>query len=180
MANIVTLPNPILHQKSEKVSLNKETFNLVKELKETLTNKEGIKGVGISAVQVGKLKKVFIAYSKSSKKFLTFINPEIVWKSKTLVTGVPESSNKYEGCLSVPDVWSIIKRYKIIKVRYFTENGVKQIRKFSGLTSTIIQHEFDHTEGVLFIDRALQQKSPLYEMAKNEKGKEYLKEIKLI
>jgi len=180
MAKIITLPNPLLRQKSKDVIFDKNTEELVEELKKTLTSMEGqAKGVGLSAIQIGIPKKVFLAYSKSSKKFLTFINPEIVWFSKTLTAGIPESKNKYEGCLSIPGLWSIIKRSKIIKIKYQSENGSWQIRKFSGLTATVIQHEYDHLNGVLFIDRSLQQKSPIYELAKDEEEKEYLKEIKL-
>ena len=110
---------------------------------------------------------------------MVFVNPEIIWYSKIKTEGVPESKNKYEGCLSVPGLWAILKRAKIIKIKYQTENGTLQVRKFSGLTATVIQHEYDHLEGILFIDRALQQKSPIYQLEKEKEGKEYLKEIKL-
>lgn len=180
MAKIITLPNPLLRQKSKTVAFDRDTENLIKELKSTLSSTEGkVKGVGLSAVQIGIPKRIFLAYSKPSKKFLTFINPEITWFSKTLTSGVPESKNKYEGCLSVPGLWAIIKRSKTIKIKYQTENKVWQVRKFSGQISTVIQHEYDHLEGILFIDQALQQKSPIYELAKDENGKEYLKEIKI-
>lgn len=178
MAKIITLPDPLLRQKSEEVCLNKETKELIKELGNTLIGSEGkAKGVGLSAVQIGIPKRIFLAYSKASRKFLVFINPEIVWFSKILTDGVPESKNRYEGCLSVPGFWAVIKRSKTVKVRYQAESGSWQVRKFSGLTATVIQHEFDHLEGILFIDRALQQKSPIYELAKDKEEKEYLREI---
>ena len=180
MAKIITLPNPLLRQKSQAVTLDAETKKLIDNLKKTLLDSEGkAKGVGLSAIQIGLPKNVFLAYSNSSKKFLTFINPQITWYSKTLTKGVPESKNKYEGCLSVPGLWAIIKRAKTIKIKYQTESGLWQVRKFSSLTATVIQHEYDHLQGVLFIDRALQQKSPIYELTKDEKNKEYLKEIKI-
>lgn len=180
MADIVTLPNPLLRQKSKEIVFDNKTEGLIAQLKNTLIATEGtIKAVGLSAAQIGIHARIFLAYSAKSRKFLTFINPEIVWSSKILTKGVPESKNKYEGCLSVPGLWAIIKRPKIIKIKYQTETGQLQVRKFSGQTATIVQHEYDHLAGILFIDRALQQKSPIYELAKDKEGKEYLKEIKL-
>lgn len=179
MAKIITIPNPLLRQKSVEVKIDLATVDLVAKLKETLIEKEGIKGVGLSAVQIGVPKKVFSAYSKPSRMFLTFINPEIIWYSKELTDGIPESKNKYEGCLSVPNYWSIIKRSLSIKIRYQTLSGKKQVRQFSGFTATVIQHEYDHLEGILFIDRALEQKSKIYQLEKDENNKEYLKEVKL-
>ena len=180
MAKIVTLPNPMLRQKSKKVDFDKETKKLIEELKNTLINNQGkVRGVGLSAIQIGVPKKIFLAYSKSSKKFLVFTNPTITWYSKVLTTGVPETKNKFEGCLSVPRLWAIIKRSKSIKIKYQTQSAGWQVRKFSGLTATVIQHEYDHLNGILFIDRAIQQKNPIYELAKDENDKEYLKEIKI-
>lgn len=179
MADIIVNPNHLLRQKSTPVVFDQNINSLIEKLKNTLTQKEGIKGVGLSAVQIGIPKRVFLAYSKNSKKFLTFINPEIVWYSKTLTNGIPDSKNRFEGCLSVPGLWAIIKRAIIIKIKYQTENGVQQVRKFKGQIATIIQHEYDHLEGILFIDRALQQESKIYQLKKDREGKEYLKEIKI-
>lgn len=159
--------------------MGEKTKKLVKELKSTLLQKEGVKGIGLSAVQIGNLTRVFIAYSRKSKKFLTFINPEIIWYSKRLTNGIPQSKSKFEGCLSVPGIWAIIKRSSAIKVKYQTEKGTWQIRKFSGLTATVIQHEYDHTEGILFVDRVLEQKGKLYQLKQNKEGKEELVEFNL-
>lgn len=182
MAKIITVPNPVLREKSKEVLLtDKKTLELVKLLKETLTITEGgIKGVGLAAVQIGILKRIFIAYSKKSKKFLTFINPAIIWRSKVLIEGVPESNNKYEGCLSVPNRWAILKRFKAIKIKYQTESGQIQTRKFSGIMAVVIQHEYDHLNGILFVDRALELKAKIYELIKDEDGKESLREINLM
>ena len=175
MAKVLTVPNPILRQKSKPVVVDKKTLALVETLKKTLTDEKGkIKGVGLAAIQIGMSKRVFVAYSEKSKKFLTFINPEIVWFSKRQIS---KKNQKYEGCLSLPNKWSLLKRSKEVKVKYQTETGQTQIRKFSGMTATIIQHEYDHLEGILFIDRVLEQKGKLYELKKDEEGKECLQEI---
>jgi len=181
MAKIITVPNPILKEKSKEVlQIDKKTLDLIKELKETLVLTEGgIKGIGLAAIQIGIPKKIFLAYSKKSKKFLTFINPEITWNSSVKIEGIPESSNKYEGCLSVPNRWAILKRSKAVKIKYQTELGHLQTRKFLGMMAVAIQHEYDHLDGILFIDRALEQKAKIYELVKKEEGKEELREIKI-
>jgi len=179
MAKIITIPNPLLRQKSTAVDINAQTKALIKQLKETLVAEEGtIKGVGLAAVQIRAPKKVFLAYSKKSNKILTFINPRITWYSKSKTKGVPDSKNKYEGCLSLPNKWGIVCRAKAIKITYQSESGIIQSRKFADQIATIIQHEYDHLFGILFIDRILEQKGKIYELAKDENDKEYLKEIK--
>ncbi len=177
MAKIITVPNPKLREISKPVVVDKKTSELVKELKQALLNTEGkMIGVGLAAIQIGIPKQVFLAYSPESKKLLTFINPEIIWSSKRITD--PKKS-KFEGCLSVPGRWALIKRAKAIKIRYQTEGGKEQVRKFSGMMAVEIQHEYDHLKGILFIDRALEQKAKIYEMVKDEEDKEYLEEVKI-
>lgn len=179
MAKFVTVPNPILRKKSHPIADNDEAKELVEKLKEAISRKEGaVAGVGLAAVQIGIPKRVFIAYSKSSKKFLSFINPEIVWYSKRKNTGIPDSKNKFEGCLSVPGKWGLVSRSKKIKIIYQSPGGQKMTRSFSDQIATIIQHEYDHLDGILFIDRILEQKGKLYELVSDEEGKEFLEEIK--
>lgn len=183
MINIITVPDPLLRKKSKEVNSpvggDNKVFALIKQLEEMATKKEGVKGVGLSAVQIGILKRIFIAYSDKSHKFLTFINPKIVWQSKRMITGVAGSNNKLEGCLSVPGIWGIVKRHQVIKLRYQTSNGQIVTRKFRGFLGVICQHEYDHLEGILFTDRVLEQKNKLFELKKDEEGKERLEEIKL-
>lgn len=177
MAKIVTVPNQKLREISKPVLVDKKTLELVKELKQTLLDAEGkMIGVGLASVQIGVPKQVFLAYSPNSKKLLTFINPKIIWFSKR-TTDLKKS--KFEGCLSVPGRWAIIKRAKEVKVKYLTEGGKEQVRKFSGMMAIEIQHEYDHLKGILFIDRALEQKAKIYEMVKDEEDKEYLREVKI-
>lgn len=177
MAKIVTVPNPVLREKSKEVVVDKKTAELVATLKNTLVDDKGkLVGAGLSAIQIGIPKRVFIAYSEASKKFLTFINPEIVWFSKRLTNA---KDKKYEGCLSLPNKWSCIRRSKEVKIKYLTETGQEIVRKFSGPMAVIIQHEYDHLDGILFIDRALEQNAKLYQLVKDKEDKEYLEEIKI-
>lgn len=177
MVKIVTIPNPTLRKKSKPVKVDEKTLKLVKDLKKSLINKEGkITGVGLAAIQIGADKRVFVAFSEASKKFLTFINPEIIWVSKRLTN---KKEKRYEGCLSIPNRWAIIQRPKEVKVRYQTESGQIQVRKFTGPLSRIIQHEYDHLEGILFTDRALEQKAKIYRLKKDQEDKEYLEEVQI-
>lgn len=178
MFKIITVPNPLLKQKSKKVhKVTKEILDLISKLKEIAAQKEGTKGVGLSAVQVGIPKAVFIAWSVKSRKFLAFINPEITWKSKRMILGVPRA-NKLEGCLSVPNIWGLVKRHQVVKIRYQTPSGQIITRRFKGFLGVIVQHEYDHLQGILFTDRILEQKGKLYELKKDKEGKERLEEIK--
>jgi len=177
MAKIATVPNKILRQKSKPVEVDKKTLELVRTLRETLTDKKGKpKGVGLAAVQIGIPKRVFVAFSPASRKLLVFINPKIAWRSKRQTN---KKEKRYEGCLSIPNVWAIIQRPKTIKIKYQTESGQTQTRKFTAPLATVIQHEYDHLEGILFTDRALEQKAKLYELKRDEEDKEYFEEIEI-
>jgi len=178
MSKIITVPDPLLKVKSKKITFDQKTILLIKELRKTLITKEGIKGVGLSAIQIGIPKQVFIAWSEKSRKFLAFINPEIVWRSKRMILGVPRA-NKLEGCLSVPGIWGLVKRHQVVKVRYQTPTGQTITRRFRGFLGVIIQHEYDHLQGILFTDRVLEQKGKLFELKKNSEGKEFLEELKI-
>lgn len=160
MLKILTVPNPILRKKAKPVKgITPEIKKLVEEM--TLFLKKGAEGkatgVGLSAPQIGQLLKIIIIWSKPSRKFLPMINPQIIWQSKRTKLGVSSSKFPFEGCLSVPGVWGKVRRHSVIKVRYLTPASAIVIRKFKGLTGVIIQHEIDHLNGILFIDRIAQQ-----------------------
>lgn len=177
---IITVPDPTLRQKSKPmVNIDKKTLAIIQDLKDTLAFQKSPRGVGISAPQIGKLWRICLIFSKKSKKLLTLINPEIIWKSKRIVASVPESKNPLEGCLSVPGYWGQVKRHKKIKVHYLTSNKQTVIRKFSGFTGTIVQHEIDHLNGILFIDRILEQGQKIYKQEKKE-GENVLTEVEII
>jgi peptide deformylase len=120
-------------------------------LLETLKNAGGI---GLAAPQTGLLKRAFVIDTSplleddnSIMKYeQTFINPEIVWQSdyKTYYN---------EGCLSIPDIFEDVLRPEKITVRYFDENFNRIEEELDGIKARIFQHEFDHLEGILFIDK---------------------------
>lgn len=190
---ILRAGDPTLRQSSKPVSnLDRKIEKLIADLGETLRVQKDPVGVGLAAPQVGKLFRLFIV--KSGKNISTFINPEILWMSKK--TNDPaeptkkltadnrklktdnretESEKEYlmEGCLSLPYYYGPVRRALKIKVKYQYPTTNYQLltteRIFRGLSAQIIQHEVDHLNGILFIDRLLEQKRKLYE----QKGKEW-------
>lgn len=178
---IVTIPNPILKERAKKVEkIDNEIQQLVKDMINYLkTGPEGKRvGVGLAAPQIGRSLRIIVIWSKRSRQILPMINPEIIWESKRTKLGVQESRNPLEGCLSVPEFWGLVRRFTKIKVKYTTPKNQTITRRFSGFTSVVVQHEIDHLNGILFVDRIKEQKGKLYKVAKDEKGKEMLVEAK--
>jgi len=170
MLKIITLPNPILRQKAKPVGkISSEIKKLVGEMIKILRPKpRKLTGVGLAAPQVGKSLRMIVVWSRHSRKFLPMINPKIIWHSKRTRVGVPESKKSlpdgrqaYEGCLSVPGVWGKVRRYSVVKIRYQNLAGTEITRKFRGFTGVVVQHEIDHLEGILFIDRIKEQKGEI-------------------
>jgi peptide deformylase len=102
-------------------------------------------GVGLAAPQIGKSIQLIVIYFKEST--LVIINPKIIKKSFSKVWGE-------EGCLSVPDKFGEVKRHKKITIIYTNENGQKQQLAAKDMLARVIQHEIDHLNGILFIDKA--------------------------
>ncbi len=175
---IVTVPNPILRKKSQPVELTPQVRKLIKRMKATLLVGQELTGLGLSAPQVGYNWRIFITINKDQKHplpFRIFINPQILQESKELITGVPNSEFPYEGCLSIPDIYGLVDRHKWIRIKYLSlEDGrlIPKEEKFEGLLATVIQHEYDHLEGILFVDRTITQGHQLLKlMTKGDKEK---------
>jgi len=164
---IVTVKDPILRIKSKEVKiLDKKIFNLIKDLKETLAIQKDPIGVGLAAPQIGKNLRMFAVKPKEEIKII--INPEIISVSKEAKELTDEHTKLMEGCLSLPNLYGPLKRPDSIKVNYLNEKGDKTTSLFDGFEAQIIQHEIDHLNGILFTDRLLEQKKPLYELVNGE------------
>ncbi len=143
---ILTAPDPVLKSKSKPVAAVDDRIRaLLADMLDTMYHAPGI---GLAAPQVGVLERVIvmdIGRKEEDRDPISMINPEIVWAS--------DEDNTYEeGCLSVPEHYSNVVRPKEIKVRYLDENGAKQEIHADGLLATVVQHEMDHLDGILFID----------------------------
>ncbi len=165
MRKIVHVPNSVLTTPSKPVEkINSEIVNLVKDMEETLAAQVDPQGVGLAAPQVGVGLALFITKPNPNSPFEAFINPEIlevVPVRKENKKG--RKSHRLEGCLSIPFIWSPVKRGPRVRLEYTDLRGVKHKKWFKGFMAVIVQHEVDHLHGVLFTQRALEQKLQLYE-----------------
>jgi len=144
MNKIILYPNKILRKKSEEVGeeIDEEIRNLAREMVEIMVKEDGI---GLAAPQVGILKRIIVVMMEKGPE--TFVNPRIIVKSK-------ETEIMEEGCLCLPGVFLKIKRAKMIEVEALNLQGEKVRMKTEGLVARIFQHEADHLDGILFVDRA--------------------------
>lgn len=180
MKPIVHVPKPVLTTPAEKITaFDDKLARLIRDMHETLLATVNPKGVGLAATQIGVGVRLFITKPNAKAKIRTFINPEIIKKSDELTQGVPERSNKLEGCLSIPNVWGNVHRASTLTLRYQDEKGVTHQEEFSGFLATIIQHETDHINGILFTQRVLEQNEKLFQVATGDDGEELLEEIKI-
>jgi len=146
--NLIFYPDKKLRQKSKKVEdvLDPEIQELIKKMIEIM-HKEN--GVGISAIQVGVPLQIIVVEHQGEQSVI--INPKIYRKSLS-------KSIDLEGCLSLPGVYGPVKRSKIIKIKGLDVSGQEVDIRANGLVARIIQHEYDHTEGILFIDKMVNSK----------------------
>ncbi len=140
---IITLGDESLRKKSGAVSdFNGAVSGLAAEMFKSL---EAAKGVGLAAVQVGKLLRIFVTRAPKDSPRI-FINPEI------LETSIEEEDFE-EGCLSIPGVNADVRRPTSVKIQAWNEKGRPFTLSADGYLARIIQHEYDHLNGVLFVDR---------------------------
>lgn len=171
---ILNVKDARLRQKSRPVKkVDKKILNTITDLKDTLLAQKDPEGIGLAAPQIGKKVKIFIA--KYQGKTKVFINPKILYASyakgqtkEKSVKGPDPSGKIMEGCLSLPHFYGPLARSEKIKVKYLTPKGKEIVATFKGFEAQIIQHEVDHLEGIVFVDRLLQQKKPLYELVGDE------------
>lgn len=189
---ILQAPNPVLSQTAKPVlKADKSILNLISEMKRAMEAAIDPEGVGLAAPQIGKSLQIFIAKPFPKGKIKVFINPKIVESSKLKVIKsskkVKKGEKQLEGCLSLKDIWGAVKRSPAITVSYLDEKGKSHEENFTGFLATIIQHEYDHLQGILFPRRVLEQKGKLYKSSKDlpagrhgEEGEDVFEEIKLV
>lgn len=143
---LVIAPDERLNTPSKPVTVVDDSIRtLLNDMLDTMYANDGI---GLAAVQVGVHKRcivVDIGVREGHKEPIKFINPEIIEKSA-------ETRVFQEGCLSFPDQYSDVERPTTVTVRYMDENGKQQTMEASEILATCLQHEIDHTDGVVFVD----------------------------
>lgn len=144
MLKIITHPNPILKRRSQVVTdfFAAEIRLLIAAMMETMLEKDG---VGLAAPQIGQNIRLIVVKGENGN--LIAFNPRIVKKSFFQEWGE-------EGCLSVPGKYGLVKRHKKITLAFVNEKGEKQRLKAVGLMARVCQHEIDHLDGILFIEKA--------------------------
>jgi peptide deformylase len=145
--DILTVPHPVLKQVSTKVeTVDDELRRLMDDMLETMY---AAPGIGLAAVQIGVPKRVIVmdlSRGEEPPAPRHFINPEITWRSEEMLP-------YEEGCLSVPEIYDEVERPSKVKLRYLNYTGEMIEEEAEGLYAVCIQHEMDHLEGVLFIDK---------------------------
>ena len=146
--------------------VDKKLKKLVNEMIICLEKQKNPQGVGLAAPQVGYNLQLFIIKPFENEKPQIIINPKIVKfinKKKVGKLDKKKQRRSLEGCLSIPKIWAPIQRAEEIVLEYTDINGKNLTAKFSGFHSVIIQHEIDHLNGIIFTQRAIEQKKQLYE-----------------
>lgn len=180
MKSIVRVPSDVLTTPAQEVtSFDAKLTKLIEEMNMVLVGADKPKGVGLAATQIGVTARVFLTRPTKESKTRVFINPVITSSSEEVTDGVPERENKFEGCLSIPRIWGMVRRAKSLRLRYQDERGKFHEEDFTGFLATIVQHETDHLNGILFTRRVLEQKGKLYEAVKDKDGKEVLEQIRI-
>ena len=158
MAKLVPQNHPALHSIAEEVTpeefANGEVKKLIKKMQTALRayNAKGYVGIAIAAPQIGISKRVFLVEDQSNDRHepvptLVAINPKIIKTAK-------KKKLLGEGCLSVPNHYGVVDRYQNVTLRALDENGCEYERGAGGLLAQIFQHECDHLDGTLFVDKA--------------------------
>lgn len=164
--DIITLPNAHLRQKSARVrGVTEKIKRLVEAMTDASLDWEDSRpheiSAALAAVQVDRLERVVIVRSnfedKDIREFVALINPEIVKYEG-------EQIEDYEGCLSVKDIYGRVKRWSKIRVKALNVDGEEVRFRADGFLARVIQHEIDHTNGIVFIDHIRDQQDAFYKL----------------
>ena len=150
---IAELGNPILREKAKEVE-NIGDSEIQKLIEDMLLTVDKVNGVGLAAPQVNKSLRIFVMSSHPNPRYPNapqmepkkIINPRITSKSE-------EIKKDWEGCLSIPGIKGFVPRHREIEVRYLDGNGKEKTETIGYFLARIFQHELDHLDGIVFLDR---------------------------
>lgn len=149
LRNIVKIGDPILRKTARPVDeITPRITKLLDDLAETMH--DGGQGIGLAAPQVGVSRRVFVVDLQDETGLLEFINPEIISQEGEQIC--------QEGCLSVPGKVADVKRPARITVKALNRNGEEFTLEADGLLANCICHEYDHLDGILYVDKAIDGK----------------------
>ncbi len=180
--NIVQVPHPRLREKTKPVEkIDAQLMQFLHDIAATLEQKRNPRGVGLSAPQVDVHYSAFVTYlpnddAPEEKPILrTFINPQIVKTSVQKTFGEDPKQPILEGCLSIQHLYGPVPRFEWVEIEYQVVSYDKlesKKERFDSFAARVMQHEYDHLQGILFTDYILKFELPLYD---DRKGK--LREI---
>ncbi|MCF8024107.1 MAG: peptide deformylase [Desulfobacteraceae bacterium] len=159
--NILTYPDPFLKEPVKPVeNIDDDLLRIIDDMAETMYQAPG---VGLAAIQAG-IDKSVIVYDPEEQGFRALINPEIIEAEGRTIS-------ENEGCLSVPDFRSDVQRFERIVVKGLDRDGKNLKFEATGVLSVILQHEIDHLNGILFIDRISALKRQMYKRKRKKELK---------
>ena len=168
--DIITLPNEHLRNKSERVHVvSNETRKMISDMSAAALDWEDSRpheiSAALAAVQIDELKRIVVVRSdfddKSDREFTALINPEVVKYEGNIV-------EDYEGCLSVKDIYGKVPRYSKVRIKALDQDGNEVRFKADGFLARVLQHEIDHTNGIVFIDHIKDNEKAFYKL--DDKG----------
>lgn len=172
---IVMYGDPVLRKRAKDIEKGTDLKELVSDMFETM---DAARGIGLAAPQIGKSVRLFVVDGTSLED-----EPDLKDFKKTFVNAViiEEEGEPWgfeEGCLSIPNIREEIQRPEKLRIKYFDENWNAHEEEFDGMKARIIQHEYDHIEGKLFIDylsplKKRMLKGKLADISKGEVETEY-------
>jgi peptide deformylase len=179
---LITLPNPHLRQRSKKVGfISDEIAQLISDMELATLDWEAERehevGVALAAVQIDQLYRVVVIRNnfddKSDKTFQVLINPEVTKYEGDIV-------EDYEGCLSVQNIYGRVPRHDKVRVKALDAMGREFRLTAEGFLARVLQHEIDHTNGIVFIDHIKDVENAFFILDKEGRLKplDYGKEIK--
>ncbi|MFP4099410.1 peptide deformylase [Coleofasciculus sp.] len=150
---IAQLGNPILRQLARPID-NVQDESIQQLIEDLKAQAVAANGVGIAAPQVSQSCRLFIVASRPNPRYpnaptmepTAMINPQLVAHSDEVVKG-------WEGCLSIPGIRGLVPRYQAIEVEYTNQQGKPQRQQLTDFVARIVQHEYDHLNGIVFVDR---------------------------
>ena len=142
---ILVYGDPILRKLSDNIGVGADVDEIIQDLWDTMYNADG---AGLAGPQIGKLKRIFVIDLPDQEWKGVFINPSLKTSD--------ENVSMNEGCLSIPGVNAPIVRPKNITIEYYDEKWKLHRESYTGIKSRVIQHEYEHLDGVLWVDRISQ------------------------
>ena len=148
---ILEAPHPILAQKTRKVTQEEFGPTLVQHLNDMTETMYDAPGVGLAAPQIGDSRRILVADPSNNEDgdlptLYKMVNPQIIAHSSDFIS-------YEESCLSVPEFYLNVRRFKEITVEWKDGNGITYREIFQGFPSIVLQHEMDHLEGIILLDK---------------------------